>query len=226
MPYIDRERHIAETARARRSARDVLLPELLFAGCAQGEWRRPRIINVVHDVQFAALPELFSEGRLRWLNREFAAIRRNADHVVFISEATKQHYIELFGEPRQHSVIYNPIEISETAGTSLDDGAPFLLASIHNHPHKNFAGPSLALRQARGAICRPETRHHGPRRRRSSPNALPRCLSTCAHACATWATCRAKSSMGSTGEQAPSSRCRGSKVSTCRPLKPRVTARR
>ncbi len=31
---------------------------------------------------------------------------------------------------------------------SLSDGAPFLLASIHNHPHKNFAGLLLAVRQA------------------------------------------------------------------------------
>src|SRR5690606_7668582 len=85
----------------------------------------------------------FREDRLRDLHRIFAETRENADHVVFISRAAQDQYLGLFGTPRRHEVIYNPVEIGAAAPAAADE-PPLLLISVHHHPHKNFAG-MLAL---------------------------------------------------------------------------------
>lgn len=140
VPYLERERIIAELLAEADPCSVFFFPNFHSPVSRQPGRIGPRIINVIHDVQFAFLPELFSGGRLRWLNRAFAHTRHNADHVVFISEAARQQYVELFGPPRQHTTIYNPIEVDRSAESMLADNVPFLLASIHHHPHKNFAG--------------------------------------------------------------------------------------
>jgi outer membrane autotransporter protein len=140
MPYLDRERRVAEILARVDPHSTFFFPNFHSPIARRADGHGPTIINVIHDVQFAFLPELYSEARLRWLERAFARTRENADHVVFISHAAEQQYTQRFGVPRRHTVIYNPIEIDRAASTTLDDGAPFLLASIHNHPHKNFSG--------------------------------------------------------------------------------------
>ncbi|HRO48886.1 MAG TPA: autotransporter domain-containing protein [Hyphomicrobium sp.] len=140
MAYIDRERHIAELLAKTDPSSVFFFPNFQSPVARDPAASGPRIINVVHDVQFDALPELFSAGRLRWLERAFANTGDRADQVVFISEAARQHYVRRFGTPRRHTVIYNPIEIDPTATSAFDDGAPFLLSSFHHYPHKNFSG--------------------------------------------------------------------------------------
>ncbi|MGQ4273731.1 autotransporter domain-containing protein [Terrihabitans sp. B22-R8] len=99
---------------------------------------RPRIVNVVHDVQFAHLPEYFEAGTLEWLHAAFADTRTNADHVVFISNSARDDYTALFGAPRRGTVIYNPVAATKP---SRPASTPYILTSAHyeHHPHKNFA---------------------------------------------------------------------------------------
>ncbi|MBS9475536.1 autotransporter domain-containing protein, partial [Ancylobacter radicis] len=101
----------------------------------------PRIVNVIHDVQFAYLPHLFSAERREALYATFAETRDNADEIVFISEAARDQFLATIGAPRQHRVIYNPIDAAvHAAARAVPPCRPYLLASLHHHPHKNFDG--------------------------------------------------------------------------------------
>lgn len=138
--YLPHERRVAEALAIADPDATFFFPNFQSPVARQAGAAGPRVVNVIHDVQFAALPELFSTQHLGWLDSAFAETQRNADHVVFISRASQRDYIARYGAPRRHEVIYNPIEIG--AASDIDDGAtvPFLLTAAHYHPHKNFSG--------------------------------------------------------------------------------------
>ncbi len=141
MPYLHRERLIAERLACVDPQSTFFFPNFQSPVPGHAQGGGPRVVNVVHDVQFAYLPELFSAERLGALHRTFEETRENADEIIFISEAARRQFLQVFGAPRRHRVIYNPIDAAIPAATSrMTAGAPFLLASIHYHPHKNFAG--------------------------------------------------------------------------------------
>jgi outer membrane autotransporter protein len=139
MGYLPRERQIAALLAAHDPDSTFFFPNFQSPVVRAPDGTGPRIVNVVHDVQFAFLPELFRADRLRDLHRIFAETRENADHVVFISRTAQDQYLRLFGAPHRHEVIYDPVEIGPGAAGPPDE-APFLLSSVHHHPHKNFAG--------------------------------------------------------------------------------------
>lgn len=143
MLYLDRERKVAEVLTAVDPKSVFFFPNFQSPVARRPADNGPSIVNVVHDVQFAFLPELFSEARRRWLHQTFVETKQNADQVVFISRSTQRDYVRLFGKPRRYAVIYNPIEAGEATGSAArpaDEERPFLLASFHHHPHKNFSG--------------------------------------------------------------------------------------
>lgn len=141
MPYLHRERLVAERLARLYPNATFFFPN--FQSPVPGHARAggPRVVNVLHDVQFAYLPELFSHERLAALHRTFAETRENADEIIFISESARAQFLDTIGEPRQHRVIYNPIDVGPGGTRSVAVARqPYLLASVHYHPHKNFAG--------------------------------------------------------------------------------------
>ena len=102
---------------------------------------RPKIVNIVHDLQFACLPDLFTAEQHRWLDAAFSATRANADAIAFVSRTTRDHFVARYGAPAQCRVIAAPIGAT-TPGRAVAGRPPFLLAVQHGecHPHKNVAG--------------------------------------------------------------------------------------
>lgn len=102
---------------------------------------RPRIASVIHDLQFDAFPQYFGEPFLAWVKTAFASVRETSDHVVFISNTTRDHYERLYSLPPVHSVIYNPV-VANPADTPAEVPNPYLFCNVHylKHPHKNFSG--------------------------------------------------------------------------------------
>lgn len=140
--YLERERRAIEALATLDPASTFLIPNFqsplrLVAGRA-----KPVVINLVHDVQFAALPKLFSTEHRDWLHRAFAETRENADTLVFVSQSTKEQFAGLFGAPRRAAVV--PVPIGEAVSDTVpnQDAGKFLLAVQHGecHPHKNVEG--------------------------------------------------------------------------------------
>ncbi len=102
---------------------------------------RPKVVNVVHDLQFASLPDLFTAEQHRWLDAGFSATRANADAIAFVSRTTRDHFVARYGAPARCRVIAAPIGAT-TPGRAVAGRPPFLLAVQHGecHPHKNVAG--------------------------------------------------------------------------------------
>jgi glycosyltransferase involved in cell wall biosynthesis len=177
MLYLDRERKVAEILAGIEPNAVFFFPNFQSPVARQQNAAGPAIINVIHDLQFAFLPDLFPPERRSWLHQTFAETKRNADRIVFISRSTKQDFIGLFGKPRRCSVIYNPIETHPVADLSdaATNEAPFLLASFHHHPHKNF--PALLELFAALLALRPDVRlvvtGHGQERLAENLATLP-----------------------------------------------------
>ncbi|MEX0957022.1 MAG: autotransporter domain-containing protein [Rhizobiaceae bacterium] len=139
MPYLDREKRAAELLAAADPDSIFFIPNFQSPIAKTDRDAGPRIVNVIHDVQFVRLPEHFNAERRRWLHRTFAQTRENADLIVFVSRTTQEQYIAQFGTPRRHTVIYNPVKRAKVRlpAESVD---PFLLTAAHHFPHKNFVG--------------------------------------------------------------------------------------
>ena len=141
LPYLARETHAAEWLAEAHPDAVFVFPNFHSPIARHRSGIRPTVINVVHDVQFAFLPELFAPTHLAWLHRAFAETRSNADEIVFVSKTTRDQFIACFGAPRRHQVIHNPV-VATPAARGTAPVAPFLLAVAHgdHHPHKNIDG--------------------------------------------------------------------------------------
>jgi outer membrane autotransporter protein len=122
--YLERERHIAQALAARDPDAIFFFPNFHSPIERPASGPRPIVINVVHDVQFAHLPELFSGAQLGWLHAAFAAARANADEIIFASRTTQEQYIACFGAPRHHQVIYHPVPGNELASPAAGRARP------------------------------------------------------------------------------------------------------
>lgn len=70
-------------------------------------YKRIGTVVTIHDLAFVRYPQFYSAFDRAMYRRKYGASARHADHVVAVSESTKQDVIELFGvEPERVSVIY------------------------------------------------------------------------------------------------------------------------
>lgn len=141
LAYLDRERVVAQALARQLPEAILFFPN--FQSPVPGRLRggSSPVISLIHDLQFAFLTQYFPPERRAWLSGAFAEAGAHADCLVFVSQTTRRHYLERFGAPRNQAVIYNPIEVHAPGPRPLEAGAePFLLASMHAHPHKNFTG--------------------------------------------------------------------------------------
>ncbi len=103
-----------------------------------------RAVTVIHDAQYAALPENFSVQKRAWLKVAHARTMATASRVVAISEFTRTHLIDLHGAGAAEKlrVIPNPVSFqrlhSDTAPTSIPAGAPYILSVAAQYRHKNL----------------------------------------------------------------------------------------
>ncbi|WP_189506400.1 autotransporter domain-containing protein [Tianweitania populi] len=97
-------------------------------------------MNIVHDIQFAFLHDLFPAHERAELETLFTETRVWADHIAFVSEASRRDFSSVFGSPRNFSIV--PPVIFAPAVAPARQRENFLLAVAHheNHPHKNFPG--------------------------------------------------------------------------------------
>lgn len=141
LAYLDRERQVAQALARHLPEAILFFPN--FQSPVPGRLRggSSPVISLIHDLQFAFLPQYFPPERRAWLSGAFAEAGAHSDCLVFVSQTTRRHYLERYGPPRNHAVIYNPIELHPRGSRPPEAGAePFLLASMHAHAHKNFAG--------------------------------------------------------------------------------------
>lgn len=109
-----------------------------------------RTVVTVHDLSFVRQPETTMPGMSRHLNRWVPHSVRQADHVIAVSEATRQDLIELYQTPPQKiSVLYHGVtpdfqpvlEPDRLAAVCQKYGLgqqPFILSVGTIQPRKNY----------------------------------------------------------------------------------------
>lgn len=106
--------------------------------------RRPRLVTVIHDLQYRTFPENFSRAKRLWLRYAHAATLRNADVVVTVSDHVRHDLLQRHGSrfERKLIAIPNPIswerfELGSDEPAFAADGRYVLSVSAH-YPHKNL----------------------------------------------------------------------------------------
>lgn len=140
LSYLYRERLAAERLAERDPDAVFFYPNFQSPIPGRARAGGPRVVNVIHDVQFAYLPSLFNESVRQELFETFTEARDNADEIIFISEAARSQFLEKIGTPRSGRVIYNPVAVRKIRPLVAPGTHRYLLAPIHHHPHKNFSG--------------------------------------------------------------------------------------
>jgi len=109
-----------------------------------------RTLVTVHDLSFVRQPETTMPGMSRQLNQWAPRSVRQADHVIAVSEATRQDLIELYQTPPQKiSVLYHGVTTDFQPVTAPDRLAevrqkyglgsqPFILSVGTIQPRKNY----------------------------------------------------------------------------------------
>ncbi len=140
--YLQRERRAIEALAVLDPASTFLIPNFQSPLRRVKGQAKPVVINLVHDIQFAALPEFFTAQHRNWLHHAFAEVRDNADTVVFVSHSTREQFERIFGAPARTAVVPVPIGGAHNDPTPPRDPKRFLLAVQHGecHPHKNVEG--------------------------------------------------------------------------------------
>jgi glycosyltransferase involved in cell wall biosynthesis len=106
-------------------------------------WRGPLLVNV-NDVAHLALPDTFGGfAKQTYARAMFAAVRRRADGIVFISDFSQREFGERVGQPRGLSrMIHCGVDESwfgVQPGVALRP-RPFILFVGNVKPHKNLLG--------------------------------------------------------------------------------------
>lgn len=119
--------------------------------------RQTRTLVTVHDLSFVRLPETTMTGMERQLNTWAPLSVQRADHVIAVSEATRQDLIELYGTPPEKiSVLYHGVglafrPITDAAKLSAVrkkynlNEVPFVLSVGTIQPRKNYGRLIQAL---------------------------------------------------------------------------------
>ena len=108
---------------------------------------RLRRVVVVHDLQFKHYPQYTHWLKRIVLDLSYRCARRSANGLVFISDATRADFLQFYGPPRRHAVIYNPITAPAKSVRPAIQTAPYVVANFHYYPHKNLTR-LLAVHQA------------------------------------------------------------------------------
>ncbi len=109
-----------------------------------------RTVVTVHDLSFVRDPDTVMPGMAEYLNRWVPASIQRADHVIAVSEATRQDVIEFYKTPPDKiTVLYHgvtsefqPVQEPERLAAvrrryGLED-RPFVLSVGTIHPRKNY----------------------------------------------------------------------------------------
>lgn len=163
IPLEGRGNRFVRTRRAvRKHARR--LDAMLFANYYTPPFigsRRPRIVTVIHDLQYLHHPKNFSGGKRVWLRAAHETSLRLADAVVAISDSVREDVLQRYGErwaTKVHS-IPNPVSLRRFEADGLvDPGLPpgtdrYVLSVAAQYPHKNLGTLIEAFALVRG---RPE----------------------------------------------------------------------
>lgn len=101
-----------------------------------------KMLVTIHDVAHLALPELFRGLHKKiYAKALFFAIEHRADHIICVSEFTKQELIKYTGvSSNKISVIHNGIEDSwyQVKKEKNPESVPYLLYVGNVKPHKNL----------------------------------------------------------------------------------------
>jgi glycosyltransferase involved in cell wall biosynthesis len=112
--------------------------------------RSPRVVTVIHDLQYLYFPETFSRRKRAWLRGAHAITMRVADVVVTISEHVRQDVLSRYGARWEEKVVAIPNPISwdrlergETTGVRQRvvggaTGHRYVLSVSAQYPHKNL----------------------------------------------------------------------------------------
>jgi glycosyltransferase involved in cell wall biosynthesis len=121
--------------------------------------RKTRTLLTVHDLSFVREPDSVMTGMTRLLNRWVPHSVARADHVIAVSEATRQDLIDLYRTPPEkittlyHGVSagFEPVEEAGTLATVRRKyglgGKPFILSVGTIQPRKNYQRLIQALAQ-------------------------------------------------------------------------------
>lgn len=110
--------------------------------------KNTKLLLTVHDLRLYRFPETYEFFRYQYLKRRVKESIKKADHIISISNFTKQEIIELCGiDPEKITVIHeaiNPSKFNASNITEPDDVPevikqyPYILSVGHMEPRKNY----------------------------------------------------------------------------------------
>lgn len=114
-------------------------------------------VSVVHDLNFVHMPEHLPPMWKKYYEKKFPGFIRRADHLITVSEFSKQDIIQQFNiAPENISVVYNDTAEGFRPAKDLDEikqirnkhsaGKPFFFFVGLIHPRKNIDGLMEAFR--------------------------------------------------------------------------------
>lgn len=124
--------------------------------------RKPRMVTVIHDLQYLHYPRYFIKKKRLWLRTAHEMTLRFADVVVVISEFVRQDLLKQYGSQWSSKVVVipNPISwdrfdnksITGPADTVSSKGR-YVLSVCAHYPHKNLE----TLLKAFKILCRQDS---------------------------------------------------------------------
>lgn len=125
-----------------------IFPNYYLPFLLNGRYKQ-RSLVIVHDLQFLHLPQFFSKAKRHWLDISYKRLYNEAGKIVFISNSSRDDFVDNYGSRSGLEVIYNPIFVPPKPVFDKSIGSRYLLASYHYYPHKNFIGVLYLFKQMR-----------------------------------------------------------------------------
>lgn len=102
-----------------------------------------RAVTIVHDLQYAHMPQFYSPAKRLWLRWCHQITLRKCYRVAAISGVVKDDMLRLYGDQWRDriDVVWNPVTIDRFAGDAeydLTRGRPYIMCVSVDRPQKNM----------------------------------------------------------------------------------------
>lgn len=137
--YLERERLALQRLALKHPGALVIVPNFQSPVSPNAPFRL-HIVNVVHDVPHGNFPLDLWNAHHSLVDRMYRETHAHADHIAFVSEATRRHFCDRYGAPRSSSVVAPVMDGATKPDATKRENFLLAVAHFEFHEHKNFEG--------------------------------------------------------------------------------------
>lgn len=105
--------------------------------------RSGRVVTIVHDLQYAHMPQFYNPAKRLWLRLCHEITLRKCHRIAAISGVVKEDMLRLYGDKWLHriEVVWNPVTIDRFASDvdyNITRGRPYIMCVSVDRPQKNL----------------------------------------------------------------------------------------